>query len=121
MFWKKNKTPKYEAPQITDATFNELVLESKVPVLLDFYADWCEPCKVMSPIINELSEAFEGKALVAKIDTETNIKLGEHFKVKSIPTLILINNGELFERFQGVVPKPNLAEILELYIAESKV
>ncbi len=121
MFWKKDKTPKYEVPQITDATFNELVLESKVPVLLDFYADWCEPCKVMSPIINELSEAFESKALVAKINTERNPKLGQHFKVKSIPTLILINKGELFERFQGVVPKPNLEEILELYIAENKV
>ncbi|MFK7756299.1 MAG: thioredoxin [Flavobacteriales bacterium] len=120
MFWKKNKTPKYQAPQITDATFNESVLKSKIPVLLDFYADWCDPCKVMSPIINELSEEFEGRALVAKINTESNPKLSQHFKVKSIPTLILINRGELFERYKGVVPKPNLAEILELYILENE-
>lgn len=120
MFWKKNKTPKYQAPQITDATFNESVLKSKIPVLLDFYADWCGPCKVMSPIINELSEEFEGRALVAKINTESNPKLSQHFKVKSIPTLILINRGELFERYKGVVPKPNLAEILELYILENE-
>ncbi len=119
MFWKKNKTPKHQAPQITDATFNDMVLGSEVPVLLDFYADWCSPCKVMGPIINELSEEFEGRALVAKIDTERNPKLSQHFKVKSIPTLILINKGELFERFKGVVPKPNLSELLELYIAEN--
>ncbi len=116
MFWKKNKTPKYEAPQITDDTFNELVLESKVPVLLDFYADWCSPCKVMGPIINELSEEFQGRALVAKIHTERNPKLTQHFKIKSIPTLIIINNGNMFERFQGVVPKPNLVELLEIHI-----
>lgn len=120
MFWKKNKTPKYEAPQITDATFNEMVMEAKVPVLLDFYADWCGPCKVMGPIINELAEAYEGKALVAKINTEQNPKLSQHFKVKSIPTLLLINQGNLFERFQGVVPKPNLEEILDLYISQGK-
>lgn len=119
MFWKKDKTPKYQAPQVTDAIFNEMVLESKVPELLDFYADWCGPCKVMSPIINELSEAFEGKALVAKINTERNPKLGQYFKVKSIPALILINKGGFFERFQRVVSKPNLEELLELYIEES--
>jgi len=74
----------------------------------------------MGPIINELSETYEGKALVAKINTEQNPKLSQHFKVKSIPTLLLINQGNLFERFQGVVPKPNLVEILELYIAENR-
>jgi len=120
MFWKRNKPPKYQAPQVTDSTFNEMVLESKIPVLLDFYADWCGPCKVMGPIIDELSEEFEGKALVAKVNTESNPKLGQHFKIKSIPTLILINRGELFERFQGVVPKPNLHELIGLYIAEDE-
>ena len=116
MFWKKNKTPKYQAPQITDATFNDMVLEAKTPVLLDFYADWCGPCKVMGPLINELAQAYEGKALVAKINTEQNPKLSAHFKIKSIPTIIVINEGEMVERFQGIVPKPNLEHLMELYL-----
>lgn len=115
MFWKK-KQPKYQAPQITDSTFNDIVLESKIPVLLDFYADWCSPCKVMGPIINELAEAYEGKALIAKVQTEQNPKLSELFKIKSIPTLIIIHDGILVQRFQGIVPKPNLEEIIEGYI-----
>jgi len=87
MFWRKKK-PKYQTTQITDANFNELVAQSKIPVLLDFYADWCGPCKILGPII------------------------------KSIPTLMFVNKGELVERYQGMIPKPNLEEILEEYIAE---
>jgi len=115
MFWKRK--PKYQAPQISDGTFNKQVLNAEQPVLLDFYADWCGPCKVMSPIINELAEEFEGKALVAKVDTESNPKLSQHFKIKSIPTIIIIDKGMLVERFQGIVPKPNLQEILKDYLA----
>ena len=69
MFWRKKK-PKYQTTQITDANFNEVVIKSAIPVLLDFYADWCGPCKVLGPIIDELAEEYEGKALVAKVNTE---------------------------------------------------
>lgn len=117
MFWKKK--PKYHAPQITDNNFNELVANSKVPVLLDFYADWCGPCKVLGPIIDELAQAYEGKALVAKVNTEANPQLSQHFKIKSIPTMIIISNGVYRERFQGLIPKPNLEEILDEYIEEN--
>lgn len=115
MFWKKKK-PKYPTTQITDANFNELVAESKVPVLLDFYADWCGPCKVLSPIIDELAEEYEGKALVAKVNTAINPGLNQYFKIKSIPVMMIFNEGQLVERFKGLVPKPNLAEILDEYI-----
>lgn len=115
MFWKRK--PKYQATQITDSNFNELAGTSKVPVLLDFYADWCGPCKVLGPIIDELAEAYEGRALVAKINTEHNPGLSQHFRIKSIPTLVFIHDGKLVERFQGLIPKPNLEEILEEYIA----
>lgn len=114
MFWKKK--PKYETTQITDDNFNEVVAQSKIPVLLDFYADWCGPCKVLGPIIDELAEEFDGRALVAKVNTEVNPKLSAYFKIKSIPTLMIIQNAKLVERFQGLVPKPNLEEILEEYI-----
>jgi len=115
MFWKKK--PKFHAPQITDATFNELVQQSTIPVLLDFYADWCGPCKMVGPIIDELAEEYQGRALVAKVNTEHNPQLSQFFKIKSIPTLMIIHQGQLHERFQGLVPKPNLEEILDEYIA----
>jgi len=114
MFWKKK--PKYPTTQITDANFNELVVESEIPVLLDFYADWCGPCKVLSPIIDELAKENEGKALVAKVNSEINPGLNQLFGIKSIPTMMVFYKGQLMERFQGLVPKPNLQEILDEYI-----
>ncbi len=117
MFWKKK--PKYQTTYVTDDTYNELVMESKVPVLLDFYADWCGPCKIVGPIIDELAEEYAGRALVAKVNTEVNPKLSQHFKIKSIPTLLFITKGQLVERFAGLVPKPNLEEILDEYIADN--
>ncbi len=118
MFWKKK--PKYPTTQITDVNFNELVGSSKVPVLLDFYASWCGPCKVLGPVIDELAEEYEGRALVAKVNTEVNPQLSQHFKIKSIPTIMFVNNGKVVERFQGLVSKPNLEEILDAYISISQ-
>lgn len=115
MFWKKKE--KHYAPQVTDANFNELVTNSKLPVLIDFYADWCGPCKVLGPIIDELSLEYEGKALVAKVNTEINPLLSQHFKIKSIPTLMIFHQGQFREKFNGLIPKPNLEEILDEYIA----
>lgn len=114
MFWKKK--PKYPTTQITDVNFNELVSTAKMPVLLDFYASWCGPCKVLGPVIDELAEEYEGRALVAKVNTEVNPQLSQHFKIKSIPTIMFINNGKVVERYQGLVSKPNLEEILDAYI-----
>jgi thioredoxin 1 len=116
MFWRKK--PKFQTAQVTDKNFNELVVQSEIPVLLDFYADWCGPCKVLGPIIDELAEEYEGRALVAKINTEINPLLSQQFKIKSIPTIMFVYKGEIVERFQGLVPKPNLEEILNEYIME---
>ncbi len=115
MFWKKKE--KYVATQVTDQNFNELVQNSTIPVLLDFYADWCGPCKVLGPIIDELAQEYEGRALVAKVNTESNPALSQHFKIKSIPTLIFFGKKGM-EVFNGLIPKPNLEEILEEYISE---
>lgn len=115
MFWKKKK-PKYPTTQITDTNFNELVAQSDIPVLLDFYANWCGPCKILGPIIDELAEEYEGRVLVAKVNTEVNPGLNQFFKIKSIPVMMIFHEGKLVERFKGLVPKPNLEEILDEYI-----
>lgn len=117
MFWRKKK-PKFHAPQITDANFDELVAKSEQPVVLDFFASWCGPCKILGPFIDEMAEDYEGRALVAKVDVDANPSLVQHFKIKSMPTILYISQGKVVERFQGLVPKPNLEEILDAYIAE---
>ena len=114
MFWNKKKTN--PAPQLTDATFNEAVMTEK-GILLDFYASWCGPCKVMSPIIDELAEEFKDRAIIAKVDSEKNPNLSIHFKIKSIPTLIFIKQQKVIEVINGLVPKPNLKEMIEDLIA----
>ena len=117
MFWRKKK-PTYQTPQVTDVNFNEVVAQSKIPVLIDFYANWCGPCKVLGPVIDELSEEYQGKALVVKVNTEHNPQLSQHFQIKSIPTMLFVHKGAVVARYQGLVPKPNLEEMLDGYIAD---
>lgn len=119
MFWKKKaKTPKSHALAITEENFKEVVMQSDKPVLVDFWASWCGPCKIIGPIIDELSGEYEGKAIIGKINTEQQQRLAATFQIRSIPTLMIFKDGKMVERFSGVVPKPNLEEILDGYISE---
>ena len=111
MFFKKKEKPK--APQITDDNFNDIVMDTPQGILLDFYAEWCGPCKILSPIIDELSVEFMDRAIIGKVNVDENPKLTAFFKVKSMPTLIFIKNKQVLERLSGLVPKPNLEEMLE--------
>ena len=120
MFFKKKKDTLSKTIEITDQNFNELVMNAEVPVLLDIWAPWCGPCRMISPIIDEVAEEFEGRALVGKVNVDSNPKISEMFNIKSIPTLIFMQKDELVQRFAGLVPKPNLAEILEELILERK-
>ena len=101
------------AIEITDATFEEKVLKSDKPVLVDFWAAWCGPCRMVGPIIEEISEEYNGKAVVAKLDVDANQEFAAKYGVRNIPTVLIFQNGEVVGRQVGVAPKNTYAEALD--------
>ncbi|WP_372916674.1 thioredoxin [Salegentibacter sp.] len=101
------------AIEITDATFEEKVLKSDKPVLVDFWAAWCGPCRMVGPIIEEISNEYEGKAVVAKLDVDANQEFAAKYGVRNIPTVLIFKNGEVVGRQVGVAPKNTYAEALD--------
>ena len=89
----------------TVANFEEEVLNSPLPVLVDFYADWCNPCKMMAPTVAKLAEAYEGKVKVGKINVDEQPELASQFGVMSIPTLVVMENGKIIQQISGARPK----------------
>lgn len=98
---------------LTEENYNTEAMESDVPVLVDFYADWCGPCKMVGPILEEMAEKYAGKAKICKINIDEQRKLAISNKVMSIPTLLFIQNGEVKERVTGALPQATLEEKLE--------
>ena len=101
------------ALEITDSNFDELVLNSDKPVVVDFWAEWCGPCKMIGPLINEMSKDYEGKALVGKVNVDQNANVSAQFGVRSIPTVLFIKNGEVVDKSVGAVPKSTLESKLD--------
>ena len=93
------------ALEITDATFEETVLNSDKPVLVDFWAAWCGPCRMVGPIIEEISSEYNGKALVGKVDVDANQEFAAKYGVRNIPTVLVFQSGEVVGRQVGVAPK----------------
>lgn len=98
------------AVELTDQNFDELVINSDKPVLVDFWAAWCGPCRMVGPIVEELSQDFDGKAVVGKVDVDANNEVAAKYGIRNIPTLLFFKNGEVVDKQVGVVPKPALAE-----------
>jgi thioredoxin 1 len=98
---------------ITDDNFEDEVLKSDKPVLIDFWATWCGPCRMIAPIVEEMSTEYEGKAKIGKLDVDSNQQTSIKYGVRSIPTLLLFSNGELKETIIGAVPKAQLVGKLE--------
>ena len=93
---------------VTDQTFEEEVLKSEIPVLVDFWAEWCAPCKIIAPILEELSTEYEGKLKIAKVDVDSNAQKAGEYGVRGIPTLLIFKSGEPADQVVGAVPKATL-------------
>lgn len=98
---------------ITDATFEEIVLKSDKPVMVDFWAAWCGPCRMVGPIIDELSTEYEGKVVVGKVDVDANQEFAAKYGVRNIPTVLVFKNGEVVAKQVGVAPKQSYADSLD--------
>jgi thioredoxin 1 len=97
----------------TDQNFEEMVLKSDKPVIVDFWAEWCGPCRMVGPIISELAGEYEGKALIGKVDVDNNPNVATQFRVRNIPTILFFKNGEVVDKQVGAVPKAVLVSKLE--------
>jgi thioredoxin 1 len=104
---------------VDDANFAVEVLKSDIPVLVDFWADWCGPCKMIAPVIDQLADEFAGRVKIAKCDTEAAHQIPATYGIRGIPTLILFRNGKVVDQVVGAVPKPALAQFLNAML-ESK-
>jgi thioredoxin 1 len=98
---------------LSDSNFEEEVLKSEQPVLVDFWATWCPPCKMLGPIIEELATEYQGKAKVAKLDVDQNQQIASNFGIMSLPTVVLFKNGNPVKSFVGVQPKEDYARELD--------
>jgi thioredoxin 1 len=96
------------ALELTDSNFEEMVLKSDKPVLVDFWAEWCGPCRMVAPIVNELAVEYEGKMVVGKVDVDSNPEVAQKFGIRNIPTILFFKNGEIADKQVGAVPKSKL-------------
>ena len=98
--------------EFTDGNFDDEVLGATVPVLVDFWAEWCGPCKALGPVIDELADEYVGRAKVGKVDTDANREVSVRFSVSAIPTVIIFHNGEIVEKFVGLRGKKDFEAVL---------
>lgn len=101
------------AVEFTDANFEELAVKSDKPVVVDFWAEWCGPCRMVAPIVEELSNDYEGKAVVGKVNVDNNNEISAKYGIRNIPTILFLKNGEVVDKQVGAVQKSVLADKLE--------
>ena len=101
---------------VTNATFQKEVLESAVPVLADFWAEWCVPCRMVSPVLSKLAEEHQGKVKVAKINVDQESELAMKFNIVSIPTILLFHKGEVAKQQIGAAPRKILEDMIKEYV-----
>lgn len=104
--------------EITDANFEQIIASDK-PVLVDFWAEWCGPCKMIGPVVEELASEYEGKAVIGKVDVDSNPAVSAKFGIRSIPTLLVFKGGEIVDKQIGAVPKSVLSQKLDAQVEAS--
>jgi thioredoxin 1 len=104
------------AAPVTDSTFKQEVLDNEVPVLVDFWAPWCGPCRMVAPIVDEIATQYDGKIKVVKVNTDENPSVASQYGIRSIPTLMIFKGGQRVDMVVGAVPKSTLATTLEKYL-----
>lgn len=104
---------------VTDSSFKEEVLDSDVPVLVDFWAAWCGPCRMIAPVVEELAGEFAGRAKVVKMDVDQNTETPMQYGIRSIPTLLFFKDGQVADQLVGVSPKKDLVDRLDALVAQA--
>jgi len=104
--------------KVDDANFKQEVLESDIPVLVDFWAEWCAPCRMVAPAIEEIAKEYDGKLKVCKLNVDEASATASKYGIMSIPTLAVFKNGQVVDKLIGVVPKPQIEEKIKPYISE---
>ena len=105
-----------EPVHITDEEFDEKVMKSSLPVLIDFWAPWCGPCKMVAPTLDKLAEEHAGELVVAKVNTDEHSKWANQFGVQGIPTMLFISGGKIIHRQVGALPEPMLKEVVQQFL-----
>lgn len=101
---------------VTDSTFEQEVLKADIPVLVDFWAPWCGPCKAVAPVVEDLSKEYEGRLKVVKLNTDENPKTSQAYKIRGIPSLFLFKGGQVIEEVVGAVPKSTLSKAIDKHV-----
>ena len=105
-----------EPIHVTDAAFEKTILESSLPVIVDFWAPWCGPCKMIAPTLDKLAQEYAGQMLVAKVNTDENQQWATQYGVQGIPTMMFVYNGKIVNRQVGALPEPMLREVVEQFL-----
>lgn len=109
-----------EPIKVTDTEFEAKVLKNELPVVVDFWAPWCGPCKMVAPILDKLAKEFSGKVVIAKVNTDEDPKWSAEYGVQGIPTMIFVSDGKLIHRQVGALPEPILRDLFEQFVDIAK-